>query len=180
MYDKQGLMDLVREKALKFGDFTLVSGKKAKYYLDGKQVTLDSVGAKRDGVDLYLSATKLFLAQGLLVNGTLRVTKANQNGLLGFGGTAHDRYSLQPEVSLAWLLRKDLAIGAEYRAKSDNLNPSVLGAGLKEDDWVDAFVAWAPCKHLSLTLAYVDLGHIVPAVATKRQTGTYLSAQLAF
>ena len=46
MYDKQALMDLVREKALKFGDFTLVSGKKAKYYLDGKQVTLDSVGAK--------------------------------------------------------------------------------------------------------------------------------------
>jgi hypothetical protein len=27
-------------------------------------------------------------------------------------------------VSLAWLLRKDLAIGAEYRAKPDNLNPS--------------------------------------------------------
>jgi orotate phosphoribosyltransferase len=46
VYDKQALMDLVREKALKFGDFTLVSGKKAKYYLDGKQVTLDSVGAK--------------------------------------------------------------------------------------------------------------------------------------
>lgn len=46
MYDKQALIDLVREKALKFGDFTLASGKKAKYYLDGKQVTLDSVGAR--------------------------------------------------------------------------------------------------------------------------------------
>ncbi len=146
----------------------------------GLEPTLKALGADTRGTDLYLSATKLFLAQGLLVNGTLRVTKANQNGLLGFGGTAHDHYSLQPEVSLAWLLRKDLAVGAEYRAKPDNLNPSVLGAGLKEDDWVDAFVAWAPCKHLSLTLAYVDLGHIVPAVATKRQTGTYFSAQLAF
>ncbi len=49
MYDKQALMDLIREKALKFGDFTLVSGKKAKYYLDGKQVTLDSAGAKLVG-----------------------------------------------------------------------------------------------------------------------------------
>lgn len=146
----------------------------------GLEPTLKALGADTRGTDLYLSATKLFLAQGLLVNGTLRVTQANQNGLLGFGGTAHDHYSLQPEVSLAWLLRKDLAIGAEYRAKPDNLNPSVLGAGLKEDDWGDAFVAWAPCKQLSLTLAYVDLGHIVPAVATKRQTGTYLSAQLAF
>jgi orotate phosphoribosyltransferase len=46
MYDKTGLMNLVREKALRFGDFTLASGKKAKYYLDGKQVTLDPFGAK--------------------------------------------------------------------------------------------------------------------------------------
>jgi orotate phosphoribosyltransferase len=42
-------MALVREKALKFGEFTLASGKKAKYYLDGKQVTLDSEGAKLVG-----------------------------------------------------------------------------------------------------------------------------------
>lgn len=45
MYDKQSLIELVRAKALKFGDFTLASGKKAKYYLDGKQVTLDAAGA---------------------------------------------------------------------------------------------------------------------------------------
>lgn len=42
-------MTLVREKALKFGDFTLASGKKAKYYLDGKQVTLDSSGSRLVG-----------------------------------------------------------------------------------------------------------------------------------
>jgi orotate phosphoribosyltransferase len=46
VYDKQALMQLVRDKALKFGDFTLASGKKASYYLDGKQVTLDSAGAR--------------------------------------------------------------------------------------------------------------------------------------
>jgi orotate phosphoribosyltransferase len=46
MYHKQALIDLVRDKALKFGDFTLASGKKATYYLDGKQVTLDSFGAR--------------------------------------------------------------------------------------------------------------------------------------
>jgi orotate phosphoribosyltransferase len=49
MFDKPALLALVREKALKFGDFTLASGKKAKYYLDGKQVTLDSAGAKLVG-----------------------------------------------------------------------------------------------------------------------------------
>jgi orotate phosphoribosyltransferase len=46
VYDKQALMQLVRDKALKFGDFTLASGRKASYYLDGKQVTLDSSGAR--------------------------------------------------------------------------------------------------------------------------------------
>jgi len=49
MYDKQSLISLVREKALKFGDFTLASGKKATYYLDGKQVTLDARGARLVG-----------------------------------------------------------------------------------------------------------------------------------
>lgn len=42
-------MTLVREKALRFGDFTLASGKKATFYLDGKQVTLDSQGARLVG-----------------------------------------------------------------------------------------------------------------------------------
>jgi orotate phosphoribosyltransferase len=46
VYDKQQLMDLVREKALKFGQFTLASGKQASYYLDGKQITLDATGAR--------------------------------------------------------------------------------------------------------------------------------------
>ncbi|MGC4007173.1 MAG: orotate phosphoribosyltransferase [Pirellulales bacterium] len=45
MYDREELQALVRERALKFGDFTLASGRKAKYYLDGKQVTLDARGA---------------------------------------------------------------------------------------------------------------------------------------
>jgi orotate phosphoribosyltransferase len=49
MYDRQALILLVRDKALKFGDFTLASGKKAKYYLDGKQVTLDAAGARLIG-----------------------------------------------------------------------------------------------------------------------------------
>jgi len=49
VYDKSALIALVRQKALKFGDFTLASGKKATFYLDTKQVTLDSVGARMIG-----------------------------------------------------------------------------------------------------------------------------------
>jgi orotate phosphoribosyltransferase len=52
MYDKNELIALVRQKALKFGQFTLASGKKATYYLDGKQVTLDPHGARLVGEGL--------------------------------------------------------------------------------------------------------------------------------
>lgn len=143
---------------------------------------LNAFGAKDSGTDAYVSATKLFLAQGVLVNLTLRATKANQNGLLGFGATGHDSYRLQPEASLAYLFSKRIAAGIEYRAKPDNLRDNAaLGAGaLKEDDWADVFIAWAPSKNLSLTAAYVDLGKIVPGVVTRRQGGGYLSAQIAF
>lgn len=52
MYDRNALVQLIREKSLKFGDFTLASGKKAKYYLDGKQVTLDPEGSRLIGEGL--------------------------------------------------------------------------------------------------------------------------------
>jgi hypothetical protein len=154
----------------------------------GLDATLAALGAKKTGVDFYASATKLFLAQSLLVNATLRATKANQNGLLGFGATlggARNSYSLMPEFSLAYLLSKNFAIGGEYRFKPNNLEAAGRAAGLanglREDDWKDLFIAWAPSKNLSLTLAYVDLGRIVPATTnSRRQTGYYLSGQLAF
>lgn len=152
--------------------------------LDG---TLNALGAKRHGVDVYVSATKLFLGQGLLVNATLRATKGNQNGLLGYGATlggAEDKYSLQPEFSVAYLISRNMAVGAEYRFMRNKLqtagNAAGLGDGLRSEDWKDIFVAWAPTKNFSLTAAYVDLGVIVPAVAKRKQTGFYVSGQLAF
>ncbi len=143
---------------------------------------LSAFGAKDRGTDFYISASKLLLAQGILVNATLRATKANQTGLLGFGATGHDGVRLMPELSVAYLLSKNLALGAEYRAKPDNLRDNLaLGAGtLKEDRWMDIFLAWAPSKQASFTLAYVNLGRIVPGVVQRKQTGAYLSAQLAF
>jgi len=46
MFQRQALIEHIRAKALKFGDFTLASGRKSTYYLDGKQVTLDAQGAR--------------------------------------------------------------------------------------------------------------------------------------
>lgn len=162
--------------------------------LEHKNVHPGSIGSvfrfldtRTSGTDVYVSATKLFLAPGVLVNATLRSTNANQNGLLGFGSAAPGRNSrsLQPEISVAWLLRRDLAIGVEYRRKPNNLESlgraAGLGGALREDDWKDIFIAWAPSKNLSLTLAYVDLGRVVPGITNNRkQTGAYLSAQVAF
>jgi orotate phosphoribosyltransferase len=78
MYDKQALIALVREKSLKFGDFTLASGKKAKYYLDGKQVTLDPVGSRliAEGMLDLLVAGKLPDAVGGMSIGADPITSA--------------------------------------------------------------------------------------------------------
>ena len=154
----------------------------------GFDTTLTALGAKRSGVDVYVSATKLFLGSGVLVNGTLRATKANQNGLLGYGATLggdENRYSLQPELSIGYLISKNVVVGAEYRFMRNKLEKAGaaagLGNGLRSEDWKDIFIAWAPTKNVSLTLAYVDLGVVVPATtASRKQKGAYFSAQLAF
>ena len=151
------------------------------------QSVFSFLGTQTRGTDFYINATKLFLAQGILVNGTLRSTNANQNGLLGFGAGAGGKgsRSLMPEFSVAYLASKNIAVGAEYRFKPNNLEAigraAGLGNALVEDDWKDIFIVWAPSKNASVTLAYVDLGRVIPGVtAARKQTGYYVSAQLAF
>ncbi len=79
MYNKEDLKTLIREKSLKFGDFILASGRKAKYYLDGKQVTLDSKGAVMIGegiLDLLLKNGPLPNAVGGMSIGADPITAA--------------------------------------------------------------------------------------------------------
>ena len=129
-----------------------------------------------DGVDYYLALTKVMLAQSLVLNLNLRYTEANQLGLLGFGGDLEDGYSLEPEGTVAYLLTRKLAIGAEYRSKPHNLNAD------REDDAWDVFVAWAPTKNISLVAAYLNLGPILAPVTAESsdQAGAYLSVQVGF
>lgn len=130
---------------------------------------IHAVGGKSaSGTDFYIAATKLFLAESLLVDATLRETKANQLGLLGFGGDKHDDYSTQFEGSAAYLISRKFAIGAEFRTK-----PSNLGVA-HEGDAYDVFAAYFLNKNLSLTLAYANLGNIV---IKKNQQGLYVSLQ---
>ncbi|MES2296780.1 MAG: DUF3034 family protein [Pseudomonadota bacterium] len=129
--------------------------------------------AKDSGVDVYLAATKLCLAHSLLLNGTLRMTKANQMGLLGFGGDLHDRYQPMFEGSAAYLLNRKTVIGVEYRMKPHNL------AADSEKAASDLFIAYFPTKLFSLTAAYADLGQITLYNA-RTQRGLYLSLQAGF
>jgi Protein of unknown function (DUF3034) len=142
-----------------------------------------NLGAKHDsGIDYYLSATKLYLSESILANLTLRATKANQFGLLGFGGERSDNYHVEPEISLAYLFTRKLAAGAEYRAKPHNLNID------SESGAYDFFVAYFPSTNVSLTAAYVDLGTIGKQIAEAfsatsyggRQRGPYVSIQAGF
>ena len=143
-----------------------------QYKVNNRRDVLRAVGAKSDkGADFYVAATKLLLDQSLLLNGTVRLTRANQLGILGFGGDRNDSYRPEVEVSAALLLSRTVAVGVEYRTKPDNLRFA------RESDWFDAFVAYFPTKNASLTLAYVNLGSIA---GRKNQSGVYLSGQLGF
>lgn len=132
------------------------------------------LGAKDDhGYDYYVAATKIYLEQSLLLNVTLRATRANQMGLLGFGGDRNDDTRLMPEFSAAYLIDRKLALGAEYRRKPHNLGVD------NEKAYYDAFVAWFPTKNFSVTAAYAELGDIT-VFNPKKQHGLYLSLQAGF
>lgn len=132
------------------------------------------LGAKSDsGTDFYIAATKVLFEQSLLVNGTLRSTKANQMGILGFGGDKESSRRIMPELSVGYLLTRKLVLGAEYRRKPHNLGVD------NEKAYKDIFLAWVPNRHFSLTAAYANLGTIT-IFNPKTQRGAYLSAQAAF
>ncbi|MDM5179080.1 DUF3034 family protein [Massilia sp. DJPM01] len=132
------------------------------------------LGAKDDsGTDVYLAASKVLLAQSLLLNATVRATKANQMGLLGFGGDQGDSYKAMLEVSAAYMVDRQMVAGVEYRRKPHNLGVD------KETAYYDVFVAWFPSKHVSVTAAYAVLGEIT-VFNPKRQRGAYLSVQTGF
>nr|WP_035374732.1 DUF3034 family protein [Pseudoduganella violaceinigra] len=136
--------------------------------------SVTQLGAKSaSGTDFYVSATKILLEQSLLLNATLRSTRANQMGLLGFGGDRQGSRRLMPEFSVGYLLTRKLVLGAEYRRKPHNLGVD------NEKAYKDIFLAWLPNRHFSLTAAYADLGTIT-IFNPKTQRGLYLSAQTGF
>uniref|UniRef100_UPI00404829BE DUF3034 family protein n=1 Tax=Pseudomonas sp. TMP25 TaxID=3136561 RepID=UPI00404829BE len=134
------------------------------------------IGAQRsEDTEGYISASRLILGgafgYNLLLNGGLRYSRANELGLLGFGGDRRDRHSVLKEGSVAVLFNPRWALGVEYREKPDNL--SFAG----ESDWADLFLGYFPNKHFALVLAYARLGEIA---TLDNQDGVYLSVQGSF
>lgn len=131
-----------------------------------------ALGARSDrGTDVYIAATKLVLHHGLLLDATVRLTKANQGGLLGFGGDRPSGRRPQLEASVGKLLSPRLMIGAEYRTKPDNLRFA------REQDWGDLFAAYAVTRNITATVALADLG----AIATfDKQRSLFLSLRGRF
>lgn len=143
-----------------------------QYRRADKAAVIAAVGGKHaQGTDFYLSAAKVVLSKSLVLGGTVRFTKANQFGLLGFGGDKSDRYHAEFEGSAGVLVSRRLLIGAELRTKPDNLGFA------REQKAYDAFAAWQFHRHLTVTAAYTDLGDIA---TFKRQRGGFLSVQASF
>lgn len=134
------------------------------------------VGATRDSdEEFYVSAAKLWLAglasRNVFANLTARYSRANQGGLIGFGGDLNNDRELLMEASGGIFINRHIAVGAEYRQHSSNLSFS------EQDDWKDVFIAMFVNKHLSVVAAYADLG----TVATlPNQTGWYMSAEFSW
>ena len=146
------------------------------YKRNGDMTVPRLLGAQRQSdTDFYLAATKLYLAgllgRNVLLNATVRATRANQLGLLGFGGDKNDAYQAMGEVSGGVFLHDRVLLGAEYRQKPDNLS------AFREQDFYDVFVAYFPAKRASITAAYTQFGQIADK---QDQKALYLSLQLGF
>ncbi|MDA0806533.1 MAG: orotate phosphoribosyltransferase [Planctomycetota bacterium] len=92
MFDREELIKLFHERALKFGDFTLASGKKSTYYLDGKQITLHAKGLQlvSEGLLNLLADVEYDAIGGMsigadpIIGGVLTAAAGRDQSMIGF------------------------------------------------------------------------------------------------
>lgn len=142
-------MDVFGAKLRLFGDAVYTSDSLIPqvaiggFYKDNKNEDLLTTlqAAKRKDWEAYVSATKIYFPFSTLVNLTARYTSANQTGLTGFGykdrtvggsGKKDNKKEVRFEASIATLVSKNTAFGAEYaqHGKSlDNVGVNLNGIG---------------------------------------------------
>ncbi len=149
-----------------------------QYKNNNDKALVESLGAQHSsGTDGYVAVTKVFPVGGmnLLLDGTLRETKANWMGLLGFGGPGSDSYKTEFEGSAGLFLNPQTLAGVEYRGMPNN---PLAGGAVQEDSHIeDAFIAYFPNKNLSFVLAAANLGQIA---TLKSQHALYVQVQAGF
>ena len=119
---------------------------------------------KNYGVDYTLTATKMFptLAFGrpLIVTGGMRLSKAAQLGLLGFGKTYRGSF----EGSLVCLPTDWLVLGYEFREKRNPYGqiPGLIG---DEDNWNALSASVIVNEHLTISVLSGLIGNVANANA---------------
>jgi hypothetical protein len=133
--------------------------------------------------------------RNLILNGTLRATKANAFGLLGFGREVinpldGERLDGSNSYRLEYEARPRLFLTPDRLLLEPNTEPSPIGCPIsrswacwarpiwrKEDDVYDFFLAWLPSKNVAVTAAWVHLGNLP---FQSNSNAAYLSLQLSF
>ena len=91
-FDRDQLIELFRERAIRFGEFTLASGRKSTYYVDKMQITLHSLGlaVACHGLTQLLADVEYDAVGGMtigadpIVGGLLTIAAAEGRELEGF------------------------------------------------------------------------------------------------
>jgi orotate phosphoribosyltransferase len=188
-FSREALIALVRERALRFGQFTLASGKTASYYLDCKQVTLQAQGLRliSEGFLDLLRDVEFDAVGGMsigadpLVAGVLTAAAAVRPGLCGFlvrkepKGHGTQRYLEGPVTAgLRGVIVEDVvttggsALQAALRAREFGLVVSHVAAVVDRcEGGREAFAAEGIELRSLLTIA--DFGIAPPGSATGRE-----------
>ena len=122
---------------------------------------LNTIGYDDDfGVDFDFSFSKIIpdlILFPIFVHLNIRLTKAAQVGFFGFSSN----YTVNPEISAGISVRRDMAVGFEYRVKPDeygSLAYALPGFTLNEDDMWDVSFTYLPTERLSFSIAYCGFG----------------------
>ena len=145
------------------------------------------LGVNNSSTDLYGAVSKIVNIGGknVLLNGVLRASKADELGLLGFGGGstagAPSGYKIEPELSAEIFAASNVVVGAEYRKMPNFSVAGVTDGILHPNSAYDFHVVYVANKTFTLTAAYANLGEVAPAVnGTNRQNGLFLQGQVSF
>ena len=136
-----------------------------QYKRADKGAVIRAVGGKQTAERRFLRLRHQgVLAQSLVLDATVRFTKANQFGLLGFGGDKRRRTAARSSRG-----RRGCSSRATCSSAA-NIAPSpTIWASRARTTPTTLFAAWAVAPHLSLTAAYADLGDIATVEESARR-----------